>query len=314
MIPALRRVGHEVVAVMSASASHGTAYARIHEVPWSTTNLDALLVRDDIDAVYVSSRNPLHRDQVVRASAAGKHVLCEKPLATSIIDARAMVEACAKASVVLAVNHHLPAAGTHRAIQELVARGAIGRPIAARVSHVGLLPQRLQGWRLDAGEGAGAVLDLSCHDSSALQAILRDRPVEVSAFTTVGGSWAVESEDTATASIRYASGVLVSQLDSYATPWSTPQIEIFGDEGVLKGEDIMSPDPRGDVSIQDESGRRWVEVPDRRHPYDVTVEAFASAVAGKGSPIVDGEEGTLALAVSLAILESARTGLHIAVS
>lgn len=313
MIPSLRRVGHEVVGLASGSREHAVAYAHTHDIPWSTTDLDALLSRDDVDAVYVSSRNSQHRDHVVRAAAAGKHVLCEKPLATTAADARAMVDACAAGSVVLAVNHHLPAAGTHRAIRRLVAEGAIGRPVAVRVSHVGLLPERLRGWRLGAEPGAGAVMDLSCHDSSAVQAILRDRPVEVGAFTTIGGAWPAASEDTATVSIRYAAGVLVSQLDSYATPWSSSQVEVFGEDGVVRGDDIMSPSPRGDVSIQDKSGRRAVDVADRRHPYDVTLDAFAAAIAGDGVPIVDGADGSLSLGVSLAILESARTGRRVAI-
>jgi len=72
--------------------------------------------------------------QAISAAASGKHVLCEKPLALSIHDALAIIEACRRADVVLATNHHLRNAATHRAIRQLVRDGAIGKALFARVS------------------------------------------------------------------------------------------------------------------------------------------------------------------------------------
>src|SRR6476620_11214959 len=126
VVPAMRAAGHTVVGVCSGSARRAAAYGIEHDLPLTTDDLDRLLSAD-IDAVYISSRNGEHAAQAQAAAAAGKHVLCEKPLATSLADARKVVEACEAAGVTLAVNHHLPAAGTHRRIRELVSAGAIGR-------------------------------------------------------------------------------------------------------------------------------------------------------------------------------------------
>ncbi|WP_163202505.1 Gfo/Idh/MocA family protein, partial [Citrobacter koseri] len=72
----------------------------------------------DVDAVYISTTNELHRGQVLAAAAAGKHVLCEKPLAMSLADARAMVDACRATGVVLGTNHHLRNAASHTAMRD----------------------------------------------------------------------------------------------------------------------------------------------------------------------------------------------------
>ena len=164
VVPALRRRGHERgrgAEPLERSARGRTRSANDIEV--GTTELEALLAREDVDAVYISTTNELHHRQAVAAAAAGKHVLCEKPLALSIADAWEIVDAAERAGVVLATNHHLPAAGTHRAIRRLVADGArSGRPLAVRVFHAVSLPDRLQGWRLSSPD-RGAGVDAGHH-------------------------------------------------------------------------------------------------------------------------------------------------------
>jgi 1,5-anhydro-D-fructose reductase (1,5-anhydro-D-mannitol-forming) len=81
VVPAMRRLGHEVSAVLSTSPERGRVYAAANGIPWATTDLDALLARDDVDAVYISTTNELHHPQTLAAAAAGKHILREKPLA-----------------------------------------------------------------------------------------------------------------------------------------------------------------------------------------------------------------------------------------
>ena len=100
VIGAIRETGGEVVSVMSSSAARARDYAAANGIPNATDSLDALLA-GNIDAVYVSTTNELHRDQTLAAAKAGKHVLCEKPLALSLADAHRMRDACRAAGVVL---------------------------------------------------------------------------------------------------------------------------------------------------------------------------------------------------------------------
>jgi hypothetical protein len=108
---------------MSANADRGAKYARHYGIGYATTSLADLLASDEIDAVYISTTNDLHRDQVFAAAGAGKHVLCEKPLALTLADAGAMVAECRKQGVVMGTNHHLRNAATHRAMRSAVKQG-----------------------------------------------------------------------------------------------------------------------------------------------------------------------------------------------
>src|SRR5229473_2084256 len=196
MIGAIRANGGEVVAVLSSDASRGQSYAETHGIPRSTTDLAALVEAPDIDAVYISTTNELHRDQVFAAAAAGKHVMCEKPLALSLKDARAMVAECRKRGVVMGTNHHLRNAATHRAMREAIKQGRIGKPLFARVFHSVYLPPHLQGWRLDRPEaGGGVILDITVHDADTLRFVLDDEPVEVVALAQSSGMAKAGLED-----------------------------------------------------------------------------------------------------------------------
>jgi 1,5-anhydro-D-fructose reductase (1,5-anhydro-D-mannitol-forming) len=99
--------GNKVVTVMSSDADRAAAYARANDIPGHCASLGAVLSDPRVDAVYISTTNELHKAQTLAAAAAGKHVLCEKPLAFDLLDAREMVAACAKAGVVMGTNHHL---------------------------------------------------------------------------------------------------------------------------------------------------------------------------------------------------------------
>ena len=112
-------------------------------------------------------------------------MLCEKPLALTLADARAIVHACRARGVTLGTNHHLRNAATHRAMREAILAGRIGRPLFARVFHAVYLPPHLQGWRIDKPEaGGGVILDITVHDADTLRFVLDSEPVAVSAMTS----------------------------------------------------------------------------------------------------------------------------------
>ena len=126
MIGAIRaQTDGEIAAVMSSNQERGASYARENNIPHAVSTLDALL-GSGVDAVYISTTNELHLEQALAAIKAGKHVLCEKPLALTSADARTMVAAAKAAGIVLGTNHHLRNAGAHRAMRETIATGRIG--------------------------------------------------------------------------------------------------------------------------------------------------------------------------------------------
>jgi 1,5-anhydro-D-fructose reductase (1,5-anhydro-D-mannitol-forming) len=314
IIPAMRRLGHEPIAVLSSSPVHGTEFAVDNEIGLSYTSPDAMLDRPDVDAVYISTTNELHAQHAIAAAAAGKHVLCEKPLATSIQDACAIVSACAQAGVVLATNHHLPAAGTHRKARELIRQGAIGKPLAVRVFHAVMLPNRLAGWRLMNPErGGGVILDITCHSAAAIHAILGAEALEVAAVACSQGEWGARAEDAVITAMRFPADVIVQTHDAFTVGYAGTGLEVHGSEGSIIAREVMTQDPIGSLHLRDRHGEREIEMIDRRDLYDVTLEAFEGAVRGRSAPVVDGHAGLQAFAVAMAVKEAAETGRTVAV-
>lgn len=312
VIPAIRAVGGEVVSVMSSDAARAGDYAAAHSIPDATASLDALL-GGGIDAVYISTTNELHRDQALAAAKAGKHVLCEKPLAMSLADARQMVAACRDAGVVLGTNHHLRNAGTHRAMREAIVAGRIGRPLFCRVFHAVHLPEHLQGWRIKTpSAGSGVVMDITVHDADTMRFVLGDEPVEVTALTQNGGMASQGIEDGVMGTVRFASGLLAQFHDAFTTKFAGTGFEVHGTQGSLFGIDCMTQNPTGDVALRTAAGLETLPV-DRTDLYQRATAAFHSAVRGEGAPAATGEDGVRSMALAIAAAESARSGRTVAV-
>jgi 1,5-anhydro-D-fructose reductase (1,5-anhydro-D-mannitol-forming) len=304
----IRATGGEIVSVMSTSAERGRAYADEQRIAKSVTALDDLLNDPEIDAVYISTTNELHRDQALAAAKAGKHILCEKPLAMSLDDARAMIEAAKAAGVVLATNHHLRNAATHRAMREAIKAGRIGKPLSARVFHAVFLPPHLQGWRLDRPEaGGGVILDITVHDADTLRFVLDDDPAEAIAFGQAGGMGKAGLEDAVMGVLRFRNGVIAQFHDGFTTKFADTGLEVHGTEGSLIGRNVMTQRPAGTVTLRDASGEQDLPL-DHRNLYETTLAAFHAAVAGNGKPTATGEDGVWSLATGLAVVEAARTG------
>ena len=308
MIGAFRANGGEAVAVMSASADRGAAYAKKHGVARATTSVKELVESNDVDAVYISTTNELHRDQVFAAATAVKHVLCEKPLALTLADARATVAECRKRGVVLGTNHHLRNAATHRAMREAIKEGRIGKPLFARVFHSVYLPADLQGWRLDRPDaGGGVVMDITVHDADTLRFVLDDEPASVVAMTSAAGMSRKGLEDGAMGVIRFSSGLLAQFHDGFTTKYATTGFEVHGDAGSLIGRDCMTQAPKGEVILRSSAGEEPLRT-DHENLYARAIRLFQEAVAGRGAPAATGEDGVKSLSIAISALAAARSG------
>jgi 1,5-anhydro-D-fructose reductase (1,5-anhydro-D-mannitol-forming) len=315
MIAAIRaQPGHTVVAVASSSAERGRAYAARHGIAAAYGSVSALLADPAVRAVYISTTNELHRGQVLAAAAAGKHVLCEKPLALNLADAMAMVRACRDAGVVMATNHHLRNAATHRKIRDLVQAGAIGKPLFARVFHAVYLPPHLQGWRLDKPQaGGGVILDITVHDADTLRFILDAEPIEAIGMTQSASLAREGLEDGVMAVLRFDNGVLAQLHDAFTVQHAGTGIEIHGEQGSIVGRNVMTQQPVGEVLLRNADGERSVPV-EHESLYVRGVAAFCAAMRGDGAPAATAEDGVLSLATALAVVEACRTGTTVRVA
>ncbi len=311
VIDAIRAEGGDIVSVMSTDAGRGRDYAAEHGIPHSTTSLDDLLGRADV--VYVATTNDLHLAQVTAAAKAKRHVLCEKPLALTVADARKMVEICREAGVVLATNHHLRNAATHRAMRDAIAQGRIGRPLFAKVAHAVQLPPHLQGWRIkNPATGAGVVLDITVHDADTLRFVLGEEPEAVVAMVQRSGLGEGDIEDGAMGVIRFRSGLLAMFHDAFTTAFAKTGFEAHGTAGSLIGADCMGQGGGGTVLLRTAAGDEMLKI-DHENLYQRSVRNFQAAVRGEGAPSATGEDGVRSLAVAVAALEAAKSGCETAI-
>jgi 1,5-anhydro-D-fructose reductase (1,5-anhydro-D-mannitol-forming) len=308
MINAIRaQPDGEVVALASSNAERGARFAAETGIPKTYDSVDALLADGAIDAVYISTTNELHHAQTLAAAAAGKHVLCEKPLALTLADAREMVDACAAAGV-LGTNHHLRNAASHRAMRAVIQAGRIGRPLAARVFHAVHLPEHLQGWRLErADAGGGVILDITVHDADTLRFVLDDEPLDVVAQTQAAGMAQGALEDGVMAVIRFRSGLLEQLHDAFTVRYAGTGFEVHGAEGSLIAQAVMTQPPIGEVRLRTEAGEQVLPL-EQENLYVRAVRRFHRATRGEDTPAATGEDGVRSLALALAVREAAHTG------
>lgn len=307
MIGAIRTTGGEVAAVVSSTLARARDYATQHGIPAAGDSLSLVLEDPSIGAVYISSTNEKHREQALAAIEAGKHVLCEKPLAMTVAEAAEMVRAAEAAGVTFATNHHLRCSGSHRAIRDLIRDGRIGRVLSLRIFHAVHLPPHLQGWRInDPAAGGGVIPDITVHDADVARFLLGEDPVSVVAQMGASGM-GQGVEDSAMSVWTMPSGAMVMSHESFTHPFAGSGLEVHGTLGSIFARGVMTQQPVGDVELVTKAGRELVPF-SSHNLYVQGLIDFLAATEGKGQPAATGWDGVASLAVALAVREAARTG------
>lgn len=308
MIDAIRaQKGNRIANVLSSSAERGREFARAQEIPYHCSDIGDILSDPQIEAVYISTTNEKHKDQALAAIAAGKHVMCEKPLAMNVADAVAMVKAAETAGVVFATNHHLRNAGSHLKIKEMIASGRIGEVQAIRVFHAVYLPENLQGWRINnAGAGGGVIPDIVVHDADTVRFHLEEDPAEVVAMER-SESLGQGVEDSVMSTWTMPSGVLVQTHEGFTIRHAGTGFEVHGTEGSIIARNVMTQKPVGQIILEHTSGQRDIGF-SNHNLYERSLGLFVDAVNGKGQPSATGIDGVKSLAVAEAVKQAAASG------
>ncbi len=316
MIPAINaQPDSRVVAVTGGDPERVTRYAAELGIPRVHASVEALAADPEVDVVYVSGTNERHHGPTLAAAAAGKHVLCEKPLALSLTEAREMVAACRAAGVMMGTNHHLRNASTHRTLRRLIGEGAIGTPLAARVFHAVYLPSHLQGWRIDRPEaGGGVTLDITVHDADTLRFVLGDEVDEVAALAANQGMARGGLEDAIMGAMRFRSRLLAQFHDAFTIRHAPTGFEVHGSDGSLIGVDVMTQKPTGRITLRRGDREEAVDTGPAENLYERSVRVFNAAARGEGEPAATGEDGVRSLAIALAAREAAATGRTVRVA
>lgn len=292
-----------LVAFHSRTADLARDFAERHGAEFWTTQRDELLSDGRIDAVYVATEHHRHCEDVLAAAEAGKHVLCEKPLANSVADCRRMVDACAANGVALQVAYYRRYYPKLIRMKELLDAGAIGEPVSAEIHLSSRLdPQTItpRSWRLDAEiGGGGALVDTGSHRLDLLCWMLGE-PERVAAFAD-RREMPIGVPDMESLLIRMVSGVHVVTRHGYRSP-SPDAFEIVGTKGTLSAAPVDGPELR---LIAEGKEELW-ELPRHANVHFPLFDDFARRLLAGKSPTYDGQAGTQASRIIEAAYASAQ--------
>ncbi|MGV3723862.1 MAG: Gfo/Idh/MocA family protein [Actinomycetota bacterium] len=297
--------GSRLISFQSRTASLAEAFAQRHGALRSTSNRAQLLADPEITAVYVATEHHRHLEDVLAAAQAGKHVLCEKPMANSVDDCRRMIAACRDHGVSLQIAYYRRYYPKLIRLRELLQAGVIGQPVSVQIHCTQRLePARLtpDNWRLRKElSGGGALVDTGSHRLDLLCWLLGE-PVLVAALAE-RQELPIQTTDSETLLIRMLNGVHAASFHGYRTP-SEDRFEITGTEGVLSATSVDGPNLRLTTAVRAEC---W-ELPRHANVHYPLFEDFARRLAEGAPPQYPGEDGMQASRIIEAAYASARSG------
>lgn len=316
LIPAIRAAGRsELVGVASRDRAKAISYAEKWGISRAFGSYEAMLADPEIDAVYISLPNGYHCEWSVKAADAGKHVLCEKPLALTVEEVDRMADAARRNGVVLqeaAMYRYHPQ--THK-VKELVSQGAIGEVRVIQGIFSFTLFNRPD-VRLDPEIGGGSLWDIGSYPVSFARTMLGANPVEVFAWQVTGD----EGVDmTFTGQMRFAGGAVAQFMSSFqAVPrW---QVEILGSNGRITLDQPYTNvvDEPGHVTVLRGSSATHTTFGDstahliheeltlQGNAYQYEIEAMAASILDGAPPTISLADSRNNVATLLALYQSAR--------
>ena len=316
ILPAFAESRHvRVTALVSGERDKARTIAAQYRVPekniYDYTNFDALKNNPDVDIVYIVLPNALHADFTVRAAQAGKHVLCEKPMATSVADAQRMIDACKQAKRKLMIAYRCQYLPEYRALIGM-ARGTTLGSVRMIQANNGQNNADDGQWRLiRAMSGGGSLPDVGVYCLNAARFITGEEPVEISARTVQPRDDARfrEVEDLCSFTLQFPSGVLASCSSGYSYR-ENRFLRVMGTEAWAGLDPAFSYDNltmqigrrQGKSSSMEQ--RHWSP----RNQFAIEMDALAEAIAHDRVPLTPGEEGLQDMRIIEAIYQSAAAG------
>ena len=298
----LRKAGQELLGAAGSAPQGSAAFAMRHGTPRTYASLDAMLRDPQVEAVWVASPNHLHEEHVRMALAAGKHVLAEKPLATTAGGARDVADLAAGLSLRLGVGYqgrfHPALAELHRRVRE----GALGDVAHIRASWLTQYAGLPDAWRLrPESSGGWAIMDIGTHTLDAALWLTGFPAARLLGCRLSAQHWPVAVEDLAVILLELGNAAAVIEA---ATGVQGPinRVEVHGTAGWAMATGVFVPRlgaAGGRLRASDGTQRSYDAAP---NPYESQAAAFAAWTAGAEYAGATGDEG----AVNIALLEAAR--------
>jgi len=265
----------------------------------------------DVDVVDICTPTHQHHEMTLQAAAAGKHVVCEKPLGRTTAQASQMIEACRKAGVKLLVAHVVRFFTEYALAKSSVARGEVGKPGVIRLSRGSFRPKKPAGnWFLDESKSGGILMDLMIHDFDYARWIAGDvESVFAKKVTTANPNAPI---DYGLVILKHRSGTIshITGAWAYPPPTFRTHLEIAGDGGLIEF-DSADTSPILNLIAKPSSDAPDVGLPSSpvsESPYTTQIKEFYSVLLGEKQSRVSAEDGMAAVQIAEAAIQSAATG------
>jgi len=298
---------NRLVSIASRGQARAEAYAAEWGIPHAVGSYEALLNDPEIDVVYVSLPNSMHAAWTIKAVAAGKHVLCEKPLAISVEEVDAIESAARKAGTVVAeafMYRHHPQT---RKVQQMISGGQIGELRVVRGGFTFNIANSAD-VRLNAELGGGSIWDVGCYPISYARAVIGSDPVEVFAWQVTGDSGV---DEVFVGQMRFRSGAY-AQFDSGFRAPERMLMEFVGSAGTITLTNAFKPGIEAEIAFCPEGGTPEPILIPGQELYLGEIEDMADAVLLSKAPRISLSDSRGNVATIVALLRSAREGKPVA--
>ena len=316
MGPAIKRAANaKLVAVYDCNVEQVKTFATKHEIEKTHNSLEKMLEDPEVDVLYIATPNSFHAQQTIQAAEAGKHVLCEKPLALTVRDAELMIEACNKNKVKLGVdfqNRYHPA---HIEARRNIQSGVGGEITLAKAQcccgYFRGYYRICNGWRNDPRiAGAGALVNAGVHPIDLLRFLLGSEIEEVRALTDEEAPHR-PVDDMVYIIIKFENDMYGVVIAGILVPRSDNDVVLYGNKAKITCKGTVGVRLEGEFLLESESLNTRMTFPtDDPMPalYARVVEAFGKCIEENTEPEVSGYNGLEMVRITNAILESSRQG------
>lgn len=294
---------NQLVAVASRQQARSDEYAAERGISRAFGSYEAMITDPEIDVVYVSLPNSMHAEWTIRAAKAGKHVLCEKPLALSLAEVDAIEAAAREAGVVVAeafmYQHHPQTL----VVQEMIWRGEIGPLRVVRGGFTFNIANPAD-VRLNPQLGGGSIWDVGCYPISYARAVIGSDPVEVFGWQVTGESGV---DEVFVGQMSFANGAY-AQFDSGFRAPERMLMEFVGGAGTITLRNAFKPGVEGEIVLSREGEKPEQIMVAGQELYLGEVEDLADAILLGKAPRVSLADSRGNVATIVSLLESARQG------
>ncbi len=302
-----------LAAVVTGDAAKGARVAAEHGLPasavYSYATFDSIRDNPDIDIVYVCLPNAMHAEYTIRAAKAGKHVMCEKPMAVSVAECEAMIAACRKADRKLMIGYRCHFEPFNLEAMRLARSGVAGKIRYVRTEH-GFTQGDPSKWRLKrALSGGGSLMDMGVYSLQAARYMTGEEPIAVTARESTDRSDPRfrEVEDMIEWTLEFPSGAIAGCQSMYSA--NQNHVLLMGDKGRIELEPATRYTGNHIWTGKDGRERELTPPPGpRATQFAGQLDHLADCIVAGREPIVSGEEGLRDMRIVEAIYRSAREG------